>query len=171
MEIQGVNLVLREWRKEDFESFCKCILDEEIKKNLRKSYPKSKKDAEPFFHEMISKERIEDFAMIVDNQIAGNISFTRDRESNIELSGAWVRKEYRSTGVSKEGVKALIDHLIRNEQFNKIYLHVYARNSKSMALAQSLGFSHNPIYDKCVPSLERSEEVLYYFEYSLQKVA
>lgn len=162
MKIQGTNLVLREWREEDRQFFCNGVLEEEIKKNLRPTFPKTEQAAIEHFDKMLSKEVVEDFAIIYKGEPVGGISCIRNKNNNVELCCLWIIKKYRDAGISKDTISTLANHLAKDKTIHSIYTLIYKSNIKCIHLIECISFVRRPMISNHVDA-----DKLYHFVYQI----
>ena len=72
-----------------------------------------------------------------DNTVVGNISYEKKKNGNVHISGLVVKPEFQGQGL---GRAALIKVLQELKNIKRIDLVTHPKNTKALALYQSLGF-------------------------------
>lgn len=132
--------VLRKWDLSDLDSFLASIRSSDIDKNLRPEFPRTMEQFIIFVNKGESCSEIYDYAIEINGNLAGGISFIEHENCLFELSCLWIAESYRCKGIAKAAIMSLIEYIKQRYQECKIFGQIYAFNSAEICMVQKLGF-------------------------------
>lgn len=143
---------LRQWEKSDIHSLAEYLDNRKIWDNCRDSlpHPYTVKDAEMFVQFTSSKEGKYNYCIEVNNEAAGNISFTKGTDVeryNAEL-GYWLAEPHWNKGIMTRALEDAIKAAFHHTDIIRIYAVVYENNPASMRVLEKTGFRKCGIHRK-----------------------
>ncbi len=85
--------------------------------------------------EELTKSKV--FLIKKDGAVVGNVSYEREGDERVYISGLVVKPKFQGKGVAKEVLKKLLDQF---ESVKKIDLVTHPENERALELYRSLGF-------------------------------
>jgi len=145
MFIQREKYSIRQLQIEDAESLTRNANNINIWNNVRDYFPHpySRQDALDFINFTKQKKRIEDFAIVIDNQavgMAGYVPGTDIERLNAEV-GYWIGEEYWGKGIMSSVVKDVINYIFEKTEFIRLFAPVFEFNKASMKVLEKNGFN------------------------------
>lgn len=149
--------ILRPFKNSDKKSLLKNINNKKIYRNtLKIPYPYTLKDAERWirrnkneWHKEISKLKSLNFAIEINNEVAGGIGFTKIEGHKAEI-GYWLAEKYWNKGIMTESVKLITKFGFKKLKLRRIYAGVFSFNKASMRVLEKAGYKFEGILRKNV---------------------
>ena len=150
-----MNIALRKWIKEDIEQLITLANNKNISDNLRDHfpYPYTLRDAEEWISLNEAREPITNFAIEVNNELAGGCGILL-KEDIYRFSaeiGYWIGEKFWSKGVATHVVRLMIEEIkLKYPGIVRIYAEVFEHNKASMKVLEKNGFHLESIRQKVV---------------------
>lgn len=140
---------LRTILETDLDRITELCQDKEIHDmTLNVPYPYSRKDAEFFYTQVITREGNHSFAIELEgeNQLIGliGIHLNKDKPWMAEI-GYWMGKKYRNRGYTTEGLRQIIEYSFAHFPLQRIYATHDPINPASGRVMQKAGMSYEGV--------------------------
>ena len=151
--LKGKLSTLRPWKIGDEEGLVKVANNPKIAKNLIYSYPNpyTLADAKEYIKScQDSIKTITHFAIIVDKNIAGAITFSfkdEDKKHTVVL-GYWIGEEYWGRGITPEAIRLVTKYAFENCNIERMEAKVYTWNPNSAKVLLKAGFTFEGVLRK-----------------------
>ncbi len=178
MEIVSEGIVLRPWTISDALVLARIADNKKIADNLRDLFPSPYliSDARKWIRSVLSADPPQNFAILYDNVIAGNIGIvTKDDvyRRNIEI-GYFIDEKFWGRGIATCAIRAVTTFAFCNFDIVRVYAEVFAGNHASARALEKAGFRLEAVLknyiikngvtkDECIYSILREN-----FKYDLQ---
>lgn len=141
-----MNISLHRWKDEDYQEFFNASNDEEIRKNMSDTFPKTIEQCKQIVHLFsISTDTTQYIRAIkIDNQIAGCIAafFETDMHcKNVELA-YWLSSEYRYRGIMVQIIKIIAERLFSEFDLHRLWATPFEYNIASQRVLEKAGFKY-----------------------------
>lgn len=144
IRIECDGFLLRPFGPGDAESLTRHANDIRIWNNVRDLFPHPYKrtDADAFIAIASGKKPIQDFAIVIDGEAVGTISYVpgTDVERVSAEIGYWLGEPYWGRGVTSAAVRALAAHIFAATETQRLFAPVFAHNIASMRVLEKAGF-------------------------------
>ncbi len=136
---------LRQWRQQDIQALADLANNSRIWDQVRDYFPHpyTRKDAQKWISNHAGKSQEMNFAIVVNNQIAGAISLI-PKNDIYRLSaeiGYWLGEPHWGKGIMSEAVSQIIEYgRKKHPELIRIYAEVFAFNKASSKVLEKNGF-------------------------------
>jgi len=145
---KGKNVLLRDARSSDFESYIRWMKDGEWKDFDApwEELDDSKEKMEKKFKQLFLKEKTEPrrramISILEDKPIGWVNHYSENEHHSVFLVGIDIcEDEHLNKGLGTEALALWIDYLFDNSEVHKVGLHTYSFNSRMNKVAEKLGF-------------------------------
>lgn len=150
-----MKVILRQWRKQDAEQLAKLANNKNIADNMSDQfpYPYTLQDAENWIALNENKRPTTNFAIEVDNTLAGGcgMMLMEDVYCHSAEIGYWIAEPFWGKGIATDAVRILIEK-VRNDQTEiiRVFAKPYSYNKASMKVLEKNGFYLEAIRKKAV---------------------
>ena len=149
-----MKIELREWKKADAFSLMIAANNANVSSKLRDGFPfpYTKKDADEWIALNEYKEPVTNFAIVVDEQIAGGIGLVQKEDiyrRNAEI-GYWLAEPFWHKGIATEAVRQLVDHIFSKFDIDRLYAEIFSNNPASMKVLEKNGFHLEAVHKKSI---------------------
>lgn len=153
MFMETERLILRKFREEDFADFCAYAMDEEMCRMMGNDLMDTEEAARVTFDWLKDREE-RSYALILKEtgRVIGNLNVTPVPGDLLDLPALagkagkslsfCISRQYRRQGLMSEAVRAVIDHLFREEELDYVQCGHFDFNTVSARFQEKLGFTH-----------------------------
>ena len=144
--IKGQGFILRPFKRTDYKILAKKINHRDVYRYTRNiPYPYKESDAKKFLNSILSeykKKNINSYhlAIIINNEIAGSVSFIKIEPGHKAEIGYWLAKDHWGKGIMLVAVKKIVAIGFKDFKLNKIFAHVLVANKRSYKVLIKNGF-------------------------------
>lgn len=153
MFMETERLILRKFREEDFADFCAYAMDEEMCRMMGNDLMDTEEAARVTFDWLKDKEERGYVVVLRESgRVIGNLSVTAVPDDLLKLPALagkqgvslsfCISPAYRRQGLMSEAVRAVIDHLFREEELDYVQCGHFDFNTVSARFQEKLGFTH-----------------------------
>jgi len=141
--LEGDRIDLRTIEEEDIEFLQEGVNDPSVWIPIGRVAPVNRAQEEEFFEEVISERDAVNLLVTADDARAGMVTLTpKDTEDDGAELGYWMASEHREQGYGSEAVELLTEYGFRQRALHRVSARVFDFNDGSLALLESLGFTH-----------------------------
>jgi ribosomal-protein-alanine N-acetyltransferase len=145
MELKGSIFSLREWQIGDAQSLQQQANNKNISAYLFDSFPfpYTLNDAKKFVLNHINQSPITNFAIIIDNKVAGGIEFKPgiDVYRKKASLGYWLGQDFWGRGIMTEAIKLVTNYAFEDFDIIRIQATVNENNPASMRVLEKAAFA------------------------------
>ena len=143
---------LRPWRKQDAQALAVIANNRNIGNNVRDRLPNpyTVKDALAWIGHISQQEPLQNFAILVDGLVVGNIGavIIQDALSKTVEIGYFVGEPHWGKGIASKAVALFLQYVEQQFKPNRIFAAVFDHNKASMAVLSKNGFHLESIKSK-----------------------
>ena len=145
MRLELSTCVLRSLEPADKLSLVKHANNPAVWANLLDTFPHpyTARDAETWLESVGRQPEPTDFAIAVDDELVGVISFQvlGENQGNLAEIGYWLGQEYWGRGIATESVSAITNHIFsQHTEVRRIYARVFQWNRASVRVLEKCGY-------------------------------
>ncbi len=147
-----MNVLLREWRKEDYKALAVIANNKKIWNNVRDRlpHPYTEKDAKKWIAIVKKEATPTTFCVEVNGEVAGSVGFILKDDvyrKTIEI-GYFIGEQFWGKNVATKAVSLLLNYIQQNFDVVRIYAEVFEHNKASMRVLEKNGFHLESIRKK-----------------------
>ena len=148
-KIKTERLILRSLKESDAETLSSLGNNKNIWANLTDSFPHpyTLEDAKNWIKINKEKEKIENFAITINDELIGMIGQEKIKDHVLTI-GYWIGEPHWGKGYITEALKAFIKHLFENHEIIRIEAKVFTHNPASCRVLEKQGFTKEGLLRK-----------------------
>jgi len=154
MELKGTTFILRQWQAGDEISLQQQANNSHISRYLfdRFPYPYTLADAKNWVMTHNDQDPVTNFAIIINDQVAGAIEFSPDNDIHRKTAvlGYWLGQDFWSKGITTEAVALITNYAFKNSDIIRIQASVNDNNPASMRVLEKAGFKKEGILKNAI---------------------
>jgi len=141
---ERIEYYIRPWKMTDSRRLTENANNIKVWNNVRDYFPNPYKesDAKSFIKRVQSKNRVEDFAIIVNDEAVGGIGYIQGTDIerlNAEI-GYWLGEKYWGKGIMGRALGDIINYIFSNTEIIRLFTSVLEYNIASMKVLEKNGF-------------------------------
>lgn len=157
---------LRPWSLSDCRSLAEYANNIHVWNNLRDGFPSpyTEEDVRVYIANTLTKDCVQDFAIIVDGKAVGGIGFIPqvDVERYSAEIGYWLGEPYWGCGIMSKVVSEVVEYVFATTELVRLYASVFESNPASRKVLEKCGFRLVGIMHKAVRKNDRWVDMCYY---------
>jgi len=150
-----MNIVLREWKRDDIDQLVLLANNKNIADNMRDLFPHpyTLKDAEMWLAINENRKSVTNFAIQAEGDLAGGcgIRMFEDVYRRSAEVGYWVGELFWGKGIATEAIRLLLEKIKTDfPEINRVSAEIFEHNKASMKVLEKNGFHLESIRKKAV---------------------